>query len=157
MMPGLTPLEPGQLNVLRVHSAILASLAAVVIAAGDLLLLDEIGLRHGIVAVPAALLLGAWALLSPPRRYRCWGYRLGEDELQLAYGLWLRVRTVVPFTRVQHIDLAQGPIERSFGVARLILHTAGTRSGAITLPGLATADAERFRDLIRSQIREDPA
>jgi len=157
MLPGLTPLEPGQLGVLRVRAVITALVAAAIFSVGDLLLMGEIGVPNGVLAVPAAIALGIWAIWSPPRRYQSWGYRMGEDELQLGYGLWTRVRTVVPFTRVQHIDLAQGPIERSFGVARLILHTAGTRGGAVTLPGLATADAERFRDLIRSQIREDPA
>jgi len=130
---------------------------AVIAAAADLLLLGEIGIRHGALAVPVALLLAFWAFWSPRRRYESWGYRIGEDELQLGYGIWTRVGTIVPFNRVQHIDLAQGPIERSFGVARLILHTAGTRSSAVTLPGLAAPQAERLRDLIRSHIREDTA
>ncbi len=61
----------------------------------------------------------------------------------------------MPFGRVQHIDVAQGPIERQFGVARLILHTAGTRSSAVGLPGLDTGEAGRIRDVIRSRIRQD--
>jgi membrane protein YdbS with pleckstrin-like domain len=154
---GLTPLHPGQLGVLRVRAAILALVLAGLAVAADLLILEELELRHGLLGVPAVLLLSFWAIWSPRRRYFSWGYRMGEDELQLAYGLWTRVHTVVPFTRVQHIDVAQGPVERSFGVARLILHTAGTRSSAIGLPGLAAEEAERYRDHIRSLIREDPA
>jgi hypothetical protein len=65
------------------------------------------------------------------------------------------VRTVVPFGRVQHIDTTQGPIERRLGLATLILHTAGTRSAAVSLPGLREADAEQMRDRIRAKIRQD--
>ena len=61
----------------------------------------------------------------------------------------------MPFARVQHIDLAQGPIERRYGLARLILHTAGTRGASIPLPGLAREEAEAMRDRIRAKIRED--
>jgi membrane protein YdbS with pleckstrin-like domain len=143
--------------VLRVRSALLALLLAAVAAGADLLLLEAFEGQHGLISVPAALLLAIGALWSPRRRYASWGYRMEEDELELGYGLWTRVRTTVPFTRVQHIDVAQGPVERSFGVARLILHTAGTRSSAIGLPGLAAEEAERYRDHIRSLIREDPA
>jgi hypothetical protein len=62
---------------------------------------------------------------------------------------------VVPFGRVQHIDVVQGPLQRRFGVGSLVLHTAGTRSAAVLLPGLAAAEAERMRDHIRGKIRED--
>ena len=68
-----------------------------------------------------------------------------------------RIRTVVPFGRVQHIDVAQGPIERSFGLATLILHTAGTRGASVPLPGLLFDEAERMRDRIRVKIRQDLA
>jgi len=61
----------------------------------------------------------------------------------------------VPFGRVQHIDLAQGPLERAFGLATLVLNTAGTRGAAVKLPGLAQADAEEMRDHIRGKIRQD--
>jgi membrane protein YdbS with pleckstrin-like domain len=78
-----------------------------------------------------------------------------EDELHIQHGLWTRTRTVVPFGRVQHIDVAQGPIERAFGVGSLILHTAGTRSSAVDLPGLEFGEAGQMRDVIRSKIRQD--
>ena len=60
----------------------------------------------------------------------------GEDEIEIRRGRLVRVRTIVPFGRVQHIDVAQGPIQRPFGLGTLILHTAGTqrRLGAAAGP-----------------------
>jgi membrane protein YdbS with pleckstrin-like domain len=69
--------------------------------------------------------LAAVALL-PGRRYRAWGFAEGEDELTVKHGLMIRKVTIVPFGRVQHIDVAQGPIQRMLGLATLVLNTAGT-------------------------------
>ena len=91
----------------------------------------------------------------PVRRYRGWGYREGEDEIEIRRGLLIRVRTIVPFGRVQHIDVAQGPIQRMFGLGTLILHTAGTHGASVPLPGLPVAEAEAMRDRIRAKIRQD--
>jgi uncharacterized protein len=62
----------------------------------------------------------------------------------------------VPLERVQHIDISQGPLERGFGVCRLLVHTAGTMHSRVVLPGLARATAERMRDEIRARIRQAP-
>lgn len=111
------------------------------------------GLLSGLV-----LLAGlAGLLFLPGRRYRSWAFAEREDELHIRHGLWTRIQTAVPFGRVQHIDVAQGPIERRFGLSRLILHTAGTRSAAIPLPGLVHEQAEAMRDRIRAKIRQDLA
>jgi len=151
----MTPLDPGQVSVLRLRTALAA--AAATLAA---LLLDVGPLRETVLppfAVPALVLLfGLSAMVVfPVRRYRGWGYREGEDEIQVRRGRWVRVRTIVPFGRVQHIDVAQGPIQRPFGLATLTLHTAGTHGASVQLPGLAYGDAEAMRDRIRAKIRQD--
>ena len=64
----------------------------------------------------------------------------------------MRTRTVVPFGRVQHIDVSEGPVERRFRLATLILHTAGTRSAAVSLPGLTREEAESMRDRIEGVL-----
>src|SRR6185295_13446375 len=107
--------------------------------------------------LPAALLaLGVLAtLILPRRRYRHWGYREGGEELEIRRGMIVRVRTIVPFGRVQHIDVAQGPVQRRFGLATLVLHTAGTQGAAVPLPGLLHGEAEAMRDRIRAKIRQE--
>jgi membrane protein YdbS with pleckstrin-like domain len=157
-LPGeraITPLHPNQIWLLRIRGLIAAVTMVLPVVVLDFALRDEhllpAGLAPGVVA-----LLGLIALiLLPQRRYRGWGYREEEDDLHIRHGLLMRVRTVVPFGRVQHIDTTQGPIERRLGLATLILHTSGTRSSAVSLPGLLEADADRMRDRIRAKIRQD--
>lgn len=153
----MTPLHPNYVWVMRIRAAI--SFVFLLVPA---FVLDLGPLRA--TPIPAGLLPGllvlvalAAVILLPARRYRAWGYCEQEDEIHIRHGLWVRVRTVVPFGRVQHIDVAHGPIERAFGVATLILHTAGTRAAAVPLPGLPHAEAERMRDRIRAKIRREVA
>jgi hypothetical protein len=110
---------------------------------------------RGLAVAPALLIAVLLVFVLPERRYRAWGYDVTEDELHVQNGIWLQTLTVVPFGRVQHIDVSQGPFERRYGVGALTLHTAGTRASAVVLPGLETADAERMRDEIRGKIRQD--
>ncbi len=151
----MTPLHPNQIKVLRVRVALTMLFLVAVAAAADVLLLREVPVPLGLVTAAAALIALLATIWLPGRRYRAWGYIEGEDELHIRSGLWTRVRTAVPFGRVQHIDISQGPIERVYGLATLILNTAGTRGASVPLPGLLQPEAERMRDRIRVQIRQD--
>lgn len=153
----MTALEPGQLWVMRIRAAALA--LAVLIAAGiaETILADQIGLTRGIIVLPLLLPLLYAVFIAPARRFRAWGYAMDADELAVRRGVWTEVHTVVPLDRVQHIDVAQGPLERGFGVCRLIVHTAGTMHSQVALPGLARETAERMRDEIRDRIRQEQA
>lgn len=150
----MTPLDPAYVKVLRVRGVLswllLLALAIVgVVASGP-----------GLAALPGALtaliLSGAvLTLVLPQRRYRAWAFDFGEDELHVSRGVMTQVHTIVPFRRVQHLDVAQGPIERRYGLAQLVLHTAGTHGAIVTLPGLDLAAATAMRDAIRGHIREE--
>jgi membrane protein YdbS with pleckstrin-like domain len=101
------------------------------------------GLAAGLVALAGAL--DAWWL--PRARYRHWRYQVAADALELRHGVVKRVHSSIPYFRVQHIDVAQGPVERAVGLARLIVHTASAGTDA-TIPGIAAGDAEGLRRLI---------
>lgn len=151
------PLRPAYLTVMRIRGVMAAVGATLAVGLLDLGPIRETPLPQwlapGAVAVAGLIL----AMLLPRRRFRAWGYGLGEEELFIRAGLLTRWRTVVPFSRVQHIDVSQGPIERRYALGKLTLHTAGTRTAAVWVPGLDYAEAERIRDLIRSRIRQEPA
>lgn len=154
----MTPLERGQLGVMRLA----ATISALVLGTAAAVALSVVRTRVplpplGLLLSPLLLLFAYTILIAPARRYRAWGYRLADDELRVAYGVWTRVETHVPLARVQHVDVSQGPIERAFGVCRLILHTAGTANSVVVLPGLARAAAEGIRDEVRARIRQDEA
>lgn len=93
--------------------------------------------------------------MLPGRIYRRWGYDMGDEQLRVLRGFMWRTDTIVPFNRIQHIDVAQGPFQRMFGLSTLIVHTAGTHNSIVTLPGLSTPDAETMRDIIKGHIRQD--
>jgi uncharacterized protein len=112
--------------------------------------------------VPQGVLSGAVMLIAlmllifvPMRRYNARGYQMSADRLRVVRGILWHYDSVVPFGRVQHIDLHQGPIERFFGIARLTLHTAGTHNASVTLPGLGADLAREMREEIRSHIRRE--
>lgn len=153
----MTPLHPSYLSVLRLRYAIFGLMLLPALAWADFTIAGEYGSPFGAPTAAGAILIAAAAWLLPIRRYRAWGHRRSEDELVVKHGLLVREVTVVPFGRVQHIDIAQGPIERMFGLATLVLNTAGTRGASVNLPGLLQEEAEALRDHVRAKIRQDLA
>ena len=151
----MTPLHPDYVWVLRIRAAVSALFPIAAFWFFDRSLPPEAGLPFGFVTGVVVLLALFAVVFFPRRRWRAWRYCEEEDELHIRHGLLVRTRSVVPFGRVQHIDVAQGPVERRFGLATLILHTAGTRGAAMPLPGLPHAEAERMRDRIRAKIRQE--
>ena len=131
----MTPLHPNQVWVLRIRAAIFSLFPIFAFWTLDRSLPQDVPIAPGLIPAAVVLLALAALILLPQRRWRAWGYREEEDELHIRHGLWTRIRTVVPFGRVQHIDTTQGPIERRLGLATLVLHTAGTRNAAVSLPG----------------------
>jgi membrane protein YdbS with pleckstrin-like domain len=94
----------------------------------------------------AACVLAAglcWRMLR--RRCRSWRYAEREQDLLIARGVLFRRVTVVPYGRMQFVDVTAGPVERSFGLATVQLHTAAAATNA-RIPGLARAEAQRLRD-----------
>ena len=95
-----------------------------------------------------------WAGVYPIVRYRFWRYELRAEDLRLIRGIWRRVDTIVPLRRIQHLDISQDVFERNFDLGSLVVHTAGTRSSSVTLPGLQHEEAARLRDELKQFIIE---
>ncbi|MBA3441351.1 MAG: PH domain-containing protein [Pyrinomonadaceae bacterium] len=96
---------------------------------------------------PALFGLCGWLIYWRPRRlYRSWGYRVDDRVLETRSGLLFQVTRLLPLARVQHVDLQRGPLERTFGLSSLILHTAGTHEATTIIPGLEAGEAVRLRD-----------
>ncbi len=96
--------------------------------------------------------LGAW---FGHRRWRAVAWNLDDLGLRVRRGVCWQTEVLVPRTRVQHLDLERGPIERNFGLASLIVHTAGTRTHALRLSGLAENDAAELRNALIPQREPD--
>ena len=150
----LSPVEPGYKNVLRVRLAVFWLVICIAAATLDRLVLSETaGSGFLTFALPVFAIT---AIIGAPRRiYARLRYRLTDRLLQVVRGWLFHVDTVVPLVRVQHIDVTRGPLEKMFGVATLVVHTAGTHNSIVTLPGLAPERAAQIRDIIREHVRTD--
>ena len=150
----LQPVESAYLKVLRARAAIFwlplfgGSLAA------DRLLLAELPIA-GLLPVLIALVAVSGIAVAPARIYRRLGYAIDDRLLRVVHGWLFHTDTIVPFVRVQHIDVTRGPIDKLFGTASLVVHTAGTHNSIIVLPGLAPDRAADMRETIRGAIRAD--
>ena len=147
----LTPLHPNYVKLVRA-TALLVALPAVIGA----LVLEATGtLPRGAFLTPV-LLLAVWLVIRTPlRRYQARGFQISEDRLRVVRGLVFHSDTVVPFGRVQHLDVHQGPLERAYGLGTLVLHTAGNHNAAVALPGLAHGDALAMREEIRAHVKRE--
>jgi membrane protein YdbS with pleckstrin-like domain len=152
----MSGLEPGQLWVMRVRAGALSLALLLLAGLAETLLREGLAVPLGALIAPALLLAGYFIFVAPPRRFRAWGYAIDSEELHVRHGVWTQVQTVVPLGRIEHIDISQGPLERAFGVCRLIVHTAGTLHSQVTVPGLSRDNAERMRDEIRARVRLEP-
>lgn len=144
----LTTLDPAYKSLLRLK---LGGFAVAVLAASTAAELAIPGWT-GAVWTPALVIAGYALLRAPLRRYHATGYSLAEARLRIVRGIFFRRDTVVPFGRVQHIDVDQGPLERFYGLATLTVHTAGTHNASVSLPGLAQREAIAMREGIRAAI-----
>ena len=79
------------------------------------------------------------------RRVAAWGYAERHDDLMVRRGVMIRRQSVIPYGRMQFIDVTAGPVERSLGLATLRMHTAAAASDA-RIPGLDRAQAAKLRD-----------
>ncbi|MEV0527187.1 PH domain-containing protein [Streptomyces sp. NPDC050439] len=94
-------------------------------------------------AVPLAFVAWGWPMLG--RNWRSWRYAERVDDLLISRGVLWREETVVPYGRMQLVEVTSGPVERYFGLAGVQLHTAAAATDA-RIPGLVPAEAERLRD-----------
>lgn len=151
----LTKVDPAYITALRINAA-LTSIPFIIGA----LVLE--GALSGESPVPFGVIVGLVVFLAlvfviryPSRRWQARGYDMSEDRLRVVRGVLWHSDTVVPFGRVQHIDVDQGPIERALGIATLTLHTAGNHNASVLLPGLKHERAISMRETIRERIKRD--
>jgi membrane protein YdbS with pleckstrin-like domain len=103
----------------------------------------------GLVAVVAvAVFVWAWWLIG--RRVRSFGYAERADDLLVTSGILFRRLVIVPYGRMQLVDLRAGPIDRALGIATVQLHTAAATTDA-TIPGLPPAEAGALRDRLAAR------
>ena len=122
---------------MAIATLVLVVAAVVIVALGAVV--------WGLAVLAAALVLGVVVERSLKRRFSSWGYLERADDLLVRRGVLVSRLSVVPYGRMQFVDVTAGPLERSFGLATVRLHTAAAASDA-RIPGLERAEAARVRD-----------
>lgn len=156
--PDYQSLDPNHLKLDRLMGGIFAAIVSLIVVIGlavGALVSDSLGFGFAVAIVLAvfAVVFLVWAgLIYPGLAYRHASWRLSDHGLDIRRGVWWRHRVVVPRSRIQHSDIEQGPLQRGFGIATLIIHTAGTKNSSVKLEGLAANTAETLRDTLVSEL-----
>ena len=154
-------LHPNFISVERLVGWIVCGIFSfiVILATSMILLFVDIPMwLHILIAFTALMLLGllCWvAQYKPAIDYRYRSYRLNEQGIEIRKGILWREVLNVPRNRLQHIDITSGPIERNYGLAHLIIHTAGTIGASVTLEGLDQETAVQIRDYLVAGRSDD--
>jgi uncharacterized protein len=136
-----------RLAVMRRAEAAVVSASAALIIAGAVSFVA--GWTWAVVAFVVTIGAGALLLSLVQRRIRSWGYAERENDLLVRHGLLIQRLSVVPYGRMQFIDVTAGPVERSFGLVTVQLHTAAAASDA-RIPGLSEETGRLLRDRLAS-------
>ena len=148
------PLHPKSVVVAQLTAAIGAT------SVGTMLLIAVLVavLATALSGVVKLVILASWVVLAalagvlcyrwPRIRYEHIKYRVDDNGFTVYRGVLWRSVTSVPKARVQHTDVSQGPLQRGYGLASLVIHTAGTQDSSVTLRGLPHEAAMHIRDYL---------
>jgi uncharacterized protein len=136
-----------------------------IVSAGMLAAVGVLWLTADLQRWVSVLLIPAWLLFTlgigwlcytwPAVHYRHTSYTLDGEGIEIRSGVWWREIVSVPRSRVQHIDVSQGPMERSYGLGRLVLYTAGTAHSRVELQGLSYMVAFALRNHLLPRGSDD--
>ena len=96
-----------------------------------------------------------FTLFWPALEYNAFRYLVRDNDLLVQHGVLFRRWTSVPHSRIQHVDTRQGPMERLFGLSRLMIFTAAGSLADASIPGLRTEVAEHLRDELSRRGGDD--
>ena len=102
------------------------------------------------LVVALGLIAVGWGWVIVGRNVRSWGYAERAEDLLVTRGVLVRQLVVVPYGRMQFVDVTAGPLDRRFGLATVQLHTAAAATDA-QIPGLVPAEAARLRDRLAAR------
>jgi membrane protein YdbS with pleckstrin-like domain len=105
--------------------------------------------------IAALLVLTVWRSIVTVRAVHAWGYAERDHDLLVRHGLLVRRLSIVPYARMQFVDVTAGPLERAFHLSTVQLHTAAAATDA-RVPGLRPQEASRLRDRLTA-LGEDRA
>lgn len=146
--PPSRSLSPGAKWAWRLH---LAGVWVAVVVLGSLL--GSVWDIDGTIVFAGSVVVFAPAIVAiPSLRYRRWRWDVRPAAIDIQHGTFTVRRTLVPLTRVQHVDTRRGVIEQMLDLATVVVHTA---AGSHTIPYLSEHDAGELRNRIAALAHTD--
>ena len=148
-------LDPAYVPASRLSALIMTGIFIVVgvvgnvifwIAADGLSTSGKVSISSGIFALIVAIFVLAYTW--PPLELARTSWRVDTEGIEIKRGVLFRHVISVPGTRIQHMDVTQGPIQRRFGLGTLVVHTAGTHESEVNLEGVTRETALAVRDFL---------
>lgn len=141
--PGWTPVSPRLVTARRITLGLAYLLVAAAVVA--LFVIPDLPRWVAGVVAGVSVVIFVWLWWLIGRRVRSYGYAEREDDLLVTSGIMFRRLVIVPYGRMQLVDVQAGPIDRALGVTTVQLHTAAATTDA-AIPGLLPQDAAELRD-----------
>ena len=144
-------LSPNYLTLLRITTAIKWFIVLIAVMVAAIIFLET---PWRIIILVAGLLFLAFRVWRQGVIYRSWGFAERESDLFITHGVWRRRLAIIPYGRMQSVNINAGPIERLLGIATVRLITAAAAVEG-TIPGVGRANAEKLRErlLVKGELQ----
>lgn len=115
---------------------------------GDIPILVSMGIPSIFILI--FILRFVLVILGFPKK----GYLLREHDVSFRSGLLIYKLTTIPFNRIQHVEVSQNMIEKSFGLSRVKIFTAGGSISDLAIPGLLPDKAHQIESFLLSKVSQ---
>lgn len=149
------PLSPSARNVFIGVAFAWTFFIALIPASIVVIANDDMPWLNFFVVLALAMAIAILAAIIAFNRWRNTFWKLDEEALHVRRGKTWFKHICVPRSRVQHLDFERGPLERRYGLATLVVHTAGSQERAVRQSGLMLGDAEYLRDVLVPKDRRN--
>ena len=106
-----------------------------------------------LIGVPSIfVVLFIWRLVIVMLGFPKKGYLLREHDVSYRSGLLFYKLTTIPFNRIQHVEVSQNIVEKSFGLASVKVFTAGGSVSDLSIPGLLPDKAHQIESFLLSKV-----
>lgn len=129
----------------------LVQLVIIGVAIGAVIFISE---AEKLVIIVGGILFGLdllYVLISPKIRYERYRYLLNDEEIDVIEGFIFTQRNIVPIERLHKIAVMKGPIDRIFGLAKIVVTTAG---GDVTIRFMEDEKAAKIAMSLKNRINE---
>lgn len=152
---GFRPLEADYLKLLQLSLLVFMVIVLLAVMVSFFLLEMSIAILLGLLVLWFLLFICLW--FYNRSWYQRYSYSLQQSEILIARGVFWRQLIGVPYNRIQHLDVTNGPLERKLKLSKLIIHTAGTRDASVILHGLSIDYANQLRAELSKTVSDNDA